>query len=104
MNHAGHPAFIDQMPPFSTYMGRMESSAPRMFPNLPPFQKDIIGHYYEERSAFAHAMHGPGVPPFGLERMPPVPWASQVSCLFTLASQCNFLVLCIGIHWVPLKP
>jgi len=86
MNHAGHHAFLDQIPPFGSYMGRMEPSPPRMFPSLPPFQKDIVGRSHEERSAFAHAIHGPGVPPHGLERMPPAPWASQVSCLFPPAS------------------
>lgn len=77
MDHAGHPAFFDRMPPFASFMGRREFSPPRMFPNLPPFQKDIIVHPHEERPAFAHPMHGPGVPPHGPERIPPAAWGPQ---------------------------
>lgn len=78
MNHAGHPTFLDQMPPFGTYMGRREPSSPRMFPNLPPF-----GRRHDEQPAFAHVIHGPGVP-HGLERIPPVPWGTQVRSLLLL--------------------
>lgn len=81
MNHAGRPTFFDQMPPFGTYIGRREPSPPRMFPNLPPFQNDLVGRPHEERAAFAHAIHGPGAP-HGLERMPPTPWGPQVSGYF----------------------
>lgn len=83
MDHAGHPPFFDQKPPFGAFMGRREPSPPRMFPNLPPFQKDIVGHPHDERSAFAHAIYGPGNP-HGLDRIPPGPWALQVSFLFRL--------------------
>ncbi|KAJ6807334.1 KH domain-containing protein HEN4-like [Iris pallida] len=73
MNHAGHPAFVDQMPPFGPFMGRREPSPPRMFANLPPFQREIGGRLHDERSAFVHALHSSGVP-HGAERLPPAPW------------------------------
>ncbi|KAG1335013.1 KH domain-containing protein HEN4 [Cocos nucifera] len=70
----GHPAFVEQIPPFGPYMGRRESSPPRLYSNLPSFQKDSVGRPYEERSAFPHAFHGSGFPP-SLERG--APWAPQ---------------------------
>lgn len=69
MNQSAHP--LDQMPPFGPYVGRRESSPPRMYSNLPPFPNDPIGRPHEERP-FPHI---PGAPLF--ERMPPAPWAPQ---------------------------
>ncbi|THU49898.1 hypothetical protein C4D60_Mb06t14400 [Musa balbisiana] len=75
MNPNAPPAFIEQLPPYGMYMGRRESSPSRLYPNLPPFQKDPVGRLFEERSAFAHPVHGLGIPPLGIER--PAPWLPQ---------------------------
>ncbi|URE44899.1 KH domain [Musa troglodytarum] len=72
MNPNMPPAFVKQLPPYGLYMGRRESSPPRLYRNLPPFQKDPVG-----RSVFAHPVHGSGIP-LGIER--PAPWPPQVSC------------------------
>ncbi|KAI0503454.1 hypothetical protein KFK09_014388 [Dendrobium nobile] len=77
LNHPAHPAFLDQMPPFGSYMGRREPSPPRLYGGIPPFQKDAGPRAHEERSAFAHSIHGSGVSPLGSERAPPAPWAPQ---------------------------
>ncbi|URE08249.1 KH domain [Musa troglodytarum] len=75
MNPNAPPAFIEQLPPYGLYMGRRESSPSRLYPNLPPFQKDPVGRLFEERSAFPHPVHGLGIPPLGIER--PAPWLPQ---------------------------
>ncbi|XP_020582267.1 KH domain-containing protein HEN4-like [Phalaenopsis equestris] len=76
LNRSTHPAFLDQMPPFGSYMGR-EPSPPRLYGGLPPFQKDVGARAHEDRSAFAHPIHGSGVSPLGAERVPPAPWTPQ---------------------------
>ncbi|RWW84858.1 hypothetical protein BHE74_00006510 [Ensete ventricosum] len=74
MNRNIPPAFVEQLPPYGLYMGRRESSPPRLYPNMPPFQKDHVGRPFEERSVFAHPVHGSGIP-LGIER--PAPWPPQ---------------------------
>ncbi|CAL9179147.1 unnamed protein product [Musa hybrid cultivar] len=74
MNPNMPPAFVEQLPPYGLYMGRRESSPPRLHPYLPPFQKDPVGHPFEERSVFAHPVHGSGIP-LGVER--PASWPPQ---------------------------
>ncbi|XP_072994603.1 RNA-binding KH domain-containing protein RCF3-like isoform X1 [Typha latifolia] len=68
-----HPFFGEQVPPFGPYIGRQDSP-PRLFSHFPSFPKDSLGRPFEERSAFAHPMHGSGVP-HGMERM--APWGPQ---------------------------
>ncbi|KAG6527401.1 KH domain-containing protein HEN4-like [Zingiber officinale] len=70
-----HPSFVEQMPKYGLHMGRRESSPSRLNSNLPPFQKDFVGHPFEERASFAHQMHGSGIPSFGVKR--PGPWLPQ---------------------------
>ncbi|XP_008783181.2 RNA-binding KH domain-containing protein RCF3-like [Phoenix dactylifera] len=70
----GYPTFVEQIPPFGPYMGRRESSPPRLFSNLPSFPKDSVGRPYDERSAFPPAFYGSGLPP-SLERG--APWGPQ---------------------------
>ncbi|KAJ4962663.1 hypothetical protein NE237_022602 [Protea cynaroides] len=88
INHPSHPAFPDQVPSFSSYMGRREHSPPGMFPNLgPSFHKyEPPGglpphggiHPHNERSTFVHGIHRPGIPPHSSERLPPpAPWGPQ---------------------------
>ncbi|KAG6503045.1 RNA-binding KH domain-containing protein RCF3-like [Zingiber officinale] len=70
-----HPSFVEQIPPYGLHRGRRESSPSMLNSNLPPFQKDFVGHPFEERAAFSHRMHGSGIPPLGVER--PGPWLPQ---------------------------
>ncbi|XP_043713044.1 RNA-binding KH domain-containing protein RCF3-like [Telopea speciosissima] len=87
INHPSHPPFPDQLPSLSSY-GRREFSPPRMFPNLgPSFHKyEPAGgfpphggiHPHNDRSAFAHGIHRPGIPSHGSERLPSsAPWGPQ---------------------------
>lgn len=92
LNHPPRPAFLDQMPPFGSYMGR-DPSPPRLYGGLPPFQKDIGARAHEERSAFAHPIHGSGVSPLGADRVPPAPWAPQVTRYFVFALDFKLLLL-----------
>eukprot|EP00262_Sarcandra_glabra_P003815 TRINITY_DN1462_c0_g1_i1.p1 TRINITY_DN1462_c0_g1~~TRINITY_DN1462_c0_g1_i1.p1 ORF type:complete len:702 (-),score=150.80 TRINITY_DN1462_c0_g1_i1:493-2598(-) len=83
INHLPRPGFSDQGPPHAPFMGRREtSSPPGMYSNLgPSFQKfDSVGGLppYDDRSAFAHNIHKPGVPPHGFEnRASSAPWIPQ---------------------------
>ncbi|XP_074572838.1 uncharacterized protein LOC141829292 isoform X2 [Curcuma longa] len=70
-----HRSFVEQIPPYGLHIGRRESSPSRLNSNLPPFQKELVGRPFEERAAFAHRMHGSGIPPLGVER--PGPWLPQ---------------------------
>lgn len=82
MSHLPRPAFPDQAPPFVPYMGRRDASPPRMYHNLgSSFHKfEPVGGFppHDERSAFLHGVHRPGIPPHGYDRMPPsAPWGPQ---------------------------
>ncbi|XP_042508732.1 KH domain-containing protein HEN4-like [Macadamia integrifolia] len=88
INHPSHPAFPDQAPSFPSYVGRRELSPSGMFPNLgPSFHKfEHVGglphhgriHPHDERSAFVHSIHRPGIPPHSSERLPSsAPWGPQ---------------------------
>lgn len=89
MVHHPNPAFMEQMPPFPSYMGRREFSPPGTFSNRgPPFNnfdgpggRPPVGgfHPHDDRPHFAHDFPRPGIPPHMSERMPPgAPWGTQV--------------------------
>ncbi|KAJ4964783.1 hypothetical protein NE237_016632 [Protea cynaroides] len=82
INHPAHPAFLEQIPPFPSYVGRQEFSPRGMFPNLgSSFHKfEPVGGFppHDERSAFVRNIHRPGIPPHSLERLPSsAPWGPQ---------------------------
>ncbi|KAF5469314.1 hypothetical protein F2P56_013398 [Juglans regia] len=84
INYSSNPAFVDQVSPFPSYMGRRELSPPGMYSNLgPSFHKfDAVGgapphggfHLHDDRSPFMHNMHRLGGPPYISERKP---WGPQ---------------------------
>ncbi|KAJ0980378.1 hypothetical protein J5N97_008633 [Dioscorea zingiberensis] len=78
MNQIGRPPFVDRIPPFGSYMGRRESSPPRLLHNLPPsfHNYDSMGRPHEDRPGFG-PMHGPGMAPHNFDRFLPPPWAPQ---------------------------
>ncbi|KAA8538242.1 hypothetical protein F0562_027935 [Nyssa sinensis] len=80
------PAFLDQVPPFSSYVGRRELSPLGMYSNLDPsFHKlDTVGGlpppggFHVDRPPFMHNIHGPGIPLHISERKPSsAPWGPQ---------------------------
>ncbi|XP_043709304.1 KH domain-containing protein HEN4-like [Telopea speciosissima] len=86
IHHLSHPAFPDQVPSFPSYVGRRELSP--QVPNLgPSFHKfEHVGglpphgriHPHDERSAFVHNIHRPGIPPHSSERLPSsASWGAQ---------------------------
>ncbi|XP_042489510.1 KH domain-containing protein HEN4-like [Macadamia integrifolia] len=87
INHPSHPAFLDQVPSFSSSMERRELSPSRMFLNLgPSFHKyEPTGglphggiHPHDDQSAFSHGIHRPGIPSHGSGRLPSsAPWGPQ---------------------------
>ncbi|XP_062158308.1 RNA-binding KH domain-containing protein RCF3-like [Alnus glutinosa] len=84
INYSSNPAFLDQVSPFPSYMGRRELSPPGMYSNLgPSFHKfDAAGGPpphggflpHDDRSPFMHNIHRLGAPPFLSERKP---WGPQ---------------------------
>ncbi|KAG8377422.1 hypothetical protein BUALT_Bualt08G0031300 [Buddleja alternifolia] len=78
MDHPPNPAFMEQVPPFPSYMGRREFSPPGMYPNRgPPFNK-FDGppgggfHPHDDHPPFAHDFPrpwGPQGPTEGAGRM-----------------------------------
>ncbi|KAG6402617.1 hypothetical protein SASPL_134819 [Salvia splendens] len=88
MVHHPNPAFMEQMPPFPSYVGRREFSPPGTFSNRgPPFNnfdgpggRPPVGgfHPHDDRPHFAHDFPRSGIPPHMSERMPPgAPWGTQ---------------------------
>lgn len=98
MGHLPRPAFPDQAPPFVPYMGRRDASPPRMYHNLgSSFHKfEPVGGFppHDERSAFLHGVHRPGIPPHGYDRMPSsAPWGPQVCvCFLYMSPQFYYLL------------
>lgn len=87
-----NPAFLEQMPPFPSYMGRREFSPSRTFSNRGPSFNKFDGpgslppgggfHPHDDHPPFAHDFPRPGIPPHISERMSSAaPWGSQVSNL-----------------------
>ena len=86
INYPSNPAFLDQVPPFPSYMGRRELSPPGMYSNLgPSFHKfDAVGgppphggfHPHDDRSPFMHNIHRLGAAPHLLSERKP--WGPQV--------------------------
>ncbi|CAA6663006.1 unnamed protein product [Spirodela intermedia] len=77
---SGHPAFVDQVPPFSPFMGRRDRSPPGPRSNFfQPFHKfDPIGVLpHDERSAFPRTHYTSGFPNHGGERIPPASWGAK---------------------------
>ncbi|OMO57491.1 hypothetical protein COLO4_35360 [Corchorus olitorius] len=79
INHPSNPAFLDQVPPFSSFMGRREFSPPG---GLGPYHHfDAFGgppprggfHPHDDPS-FIRNIHRPGMPPHISERRP---WGPQ---------------------------
>ncbi|KAK9983100.1 hypothetical protein SO802_032625 [Lithocarpus litseifolius] len=85
INYPSNPAFLDQVPPFPSYMGRRELSPPGMYSNLgPSFHKfDAVGgppphggfHPHDDRSPFMHNIHRLGAAPHLLSERKP--WGPQ---------------------------
>ncbi|CAA7399432.1 unnamed protein product [Spirodela intermedia] len=77
---SGHPAFVDQVPPFSPFMGRRDRSPPGPRSNFfQPFHKfDPIGVLpHDERSAFPRTHYTSGFPNHGGERIPSASWGAK---------------------------
>ncbi|PIN10084.1 PolyC-binding proteins alphaCP-1 [Handroanthus impetiginosus] len=90
LGHPPNPAFLEQMPPFPSYMPRREFSPSGTFSNRgPPFNKfDGPGglppgggfHPHDDHPPFAHDFPGPGIPPHISGRMSSAaPWGPQGS-------------------------
>lgn len=90
INHHLNP-FMDQGPPFPSFMGRRELSPPGLYPNFGPFSKfDAAGgpparggfHFPDDRSLLMHHLHRPGMAPHMSERKPWVLQVLTVDCIF----------------------
>ncbi|KAH6837924.1 hypothetical protein C2S53_000393 [Perilla frutescens var. hirtella] len=90
MGHPPNPGFMEQMPPFPSYMARREFSPSGTFSNRgPPFNNfdgpgghPPVGgfHPHDDQPPFAHDFPRPGMAPHISERMPPAaPWGPQGS-------------------------
>lgn len=82
---SGHPVFVDQVPPFSSFMGRRERSPPGPRSNFfQPFHKfDHIGVLpHDERSAFPRTHYTSGFSNHGGERIPSASWGAKVCFSF----------------------
>ncbi|KAL0352227.1 UNVERIFIED_CONTAM: KH domain-containing protein HEN4 [Sesamum calycinum] len=90
LGHPPNPAYLEQMPPFPSYMGMREFSPSRTFSHRgPPFNKfDGPGglppgggfHPHDDHPPFAHDFPRPGIPPHMSERMSSAaPWGPQIS-------------------------
>lgn len=104
MSQLPHPAFPDQAPPFVPYMGRRDGSPPRMYHNLgSSFHKfEPVGGFppHDERSAFLHGIHRPGIRPHGSDRMPSsAPWGPQVPVCFLSVSVILLFVRYCYLIW-----
>lgn len=87
MGHPPNPAYLDQMPPFQSFMARREYSPSGTFSNRgPPFNNfdgpgglpPVGFHPHDDQPSFAHDYPRPGIPPHISERMPPTaPWGPQ---------------------------
>ncbi|KAL0288187.1 UNVERIFIED_CONTAM: RNA-binding KH domain-containing protein RCF3 [Sesamum angustifolium] len=88
LGHPPNPAYLEQMPPFPSYMGMREFSPSRTFSHRgPPFNKfDGPGglppgggfHPHDDHPPFAHDFPRPGIPPHMSERMSSAaPWGPQ---------------------------
>lgn len=84
-----NPGFMEQMPPFPSYMGRREFSPSGTFTGRgPPFNHfdgpgglPPVGgfHPHDDQPPFAHDFPRHGIPPHLSERMPPAaPWGVPV--------------------------
>lgn len=101
INYSSNPAFLDQVSPFPSYMGRRELSPPGMYSNLgPSFHKfDAAGGPpphggflpHDDRSPFMHNIHRLGAPPFLSERKP---WGPQVLKYYN-----GFFYDCVQVVW-----
>lgn len=106
--NSSNPAFVDQVHPFPSYMGRRELSPPGMYPNLgPSFHKfDAVGgppphggfHLHDDRSSFMHNVHRLGAPPYMSDRKP---WGPQVldfyDDVFSVLKSCLWYSMCTSL-------
>lgn len=78
---SSHPPFLDQPPPYPSYMGRREFSPARMYSNMGPTYPKFDASYHlhdDHRPPFMRDFHRPGLPPHLSQRSPSsAPWRPQ---------------------------